>query len=187
LADPSDIRPQFHLVVGGHTGCDAHLRHPTTHIVVNEHGDRRLSHRYLNLARVSCLQHHANVVSEYDAGMDVEQSVRAIAESKEVLIETSDSDQSARTIIWTAPHEGEIYIRSYLGDRGVWYQRALANPEVVLSVGEVSAPMRAVPARDDESIEAATQGFLDKYGPSASRDAMVADGVLHTTMRLESR
>ncbi|MGD2103157.1 MAG: nitroreductase/quinone reductase family protein [Acidimicrobiia bacterium] len=116
-----------------------------------------------------------------------EEAVRAIAESKEVLIETSDGGRRGRTIIWTAPHEGEIYIRSYLGDRGVWYQRALANPEVTLSVGEVSVPLTAVPARDPDSIEAATQGFLDKYGPSGSRDAMVADEVLHTTMRLEAR
>lgn len=119
--------------------------------------------------------------------MDVEDALRAIAESKEVLIETSDGDRRARTIIWTAPHEDEIYIRSFLGDRGVWYQRALVNPDVVLSVGEVSVPMRAVPARDAESIEAATQGFLDKYKPSGSRDAMVASGVLHTTLRLETR
>lgn len=119
--------------------------------------------------------------------MDVDEALRAIAESKEVRIETSEGDTSARTIIWTAPHEGEIYIRSYLGDRGVWYQRALVNPEVVLSVGEVSVPMRAVPARDDASVEAATQGFLDKYIPSGSRDAMVADEVLHTTLRLETR
>jgi hypothetical protein len=119
--------------------------------------------------------------------MNVNEALQAIAESKEVLIETSDGDQRGRTIIWTAPHEGEIYIRSFLGDRGVWYQRALANPEVVLSVGEVSVPMRAVPARDDESIQAATQGFLDKYIPSGSRDAMVADKVLHTTLRLEAR
>jgi len=45
--------------------------------------------------------------------------------------------------------------------------------------------MRAVPARDAESVEAATQGFLSKYKPSGSRDAMVADEVLHTTLRLE--
>lgn len=119
--------------------------------------------------------------------MDIDEAVRAIADSKEVLIETSDGDNRARTIIWTAPHDGELYIRSYLGDRGVWYQRALANPDVVLSVGEVSLPMRAVPARDAESIEAATRGFLDKYIPSGSRDAMVADDVLHTTLRLETR
>lgn len=119
--------------------------------------------------------------------MEFDQSLNAIAESKEVTIETSHGGRNVGTIIWTAPHEGEIYIRSYLGERGAWYQRALVNPDVVLSVGDVSVPMRAVPARDSESIEAATQGFLDKYIPSGSRDAMVADEVLGTTLRLELR
>lgn len=116
--------------------------------------------------------------------MDIDSSLSAIAESHEVIIRTSDREETAGTIIWTAPHEGEIYIRSYLGDRGFWYQRALANPDVVLKAGDVSVPMRAVPATDAESIEAATQGFLNKYKPSSSRDAMVADRVLHTTLRL---
>lgn len=119
--------------------------------------------------------------------MDTDHAVNVIAESKEVTIETSDGDRSIGTIIWTAPHEDEIYIRSYLGDRGAWYRRVLANPDVVLSVGEVSVPMRVVPAGDAESIEAATQGFLAKYQPSKSRDAMVVDEVLHTTLRLEPR
>ena len=117
--------------------------------------------------------------------MDIDSSLSAIADSQEVVIKTSDGERTAGTIIWTAPHEGEIYIRSYLGDRGVWYKRALVNPEVVLTAGEVSVSMRAVPATDADSIEAATQGFLDKYKPSSSRDAMVADRVLHTTLRLE--
>jgi hypothetical protein len=117
--------------------------------------------------------------------MDIDSSLSVIAESQEVVIETSDGEGTVGTIIWTAPHEGEIYIRSYLGDRGVWYQRALVNPDVVLKAGDVSVPMRAVPTRDAKSVEAATQGFLAKYKPSGSRDAMVADEVLHTTLRLD--
>ena len=117
--------------------------------------------------------------------MDIDSSLSAIAESQEVVIRTSDDKGTVGTIIWTAPHEGVIYIRSYLGDRGVWYQRALVNPEVVLKAGDASVQMRAVPATDTGSIEAATQGFLNKYKPSSSRDAMVADRVLHTTLRLE--
>lgn len=123
----------------------------------------------------------------YDPRMDVDRSLAVIADSKEVVIETTDGDRTTGTIIWTAPHGGEIYVRSYLGDRGVWYQRALANADVVLSVGAVSVPMRAVPAPDSESVEAATQGFLAKYEPSKSLDAMVTEEVLHTTLRLELR
>ena len=119
--------------------------------------------------------------------MAADDALDVIAQSKEVVIETTDGDRTVGTIIWTAPHENVIYIRSYLGDRGLWYQRALANPDVVLSAGDVSVPMRAVPASDTESVEAATQGFLDKYNPTRSRDAMVVEEVLHTTMRLEPR
>ncbi|TMF13999.1 MAG: DUF2255 family protein, partial [Chloroflexi bacterium] len=51
-----------------------------------------------------------------------------LAESDEVDIETRRDAKSPlhRTIIWIVPTEDGIYIRSYKGKKGRWYQEAIA-------------------------------------------------------------
>lgn len=113
------------------------------------------------------------------------QDLERFAVEQEVTIETRDGDRSIGTVIWVVEDGGTLFIRSFLGDRGRWYRRALKHPEVTLVAGDVRADFRAVPATDDESVGRATNGFLQKYSPGGSRDAMVASEVLHTTMRLD--
>lgn len=87
-------------------------------------------------------------------------------------------------MIWVVPAEGDLYIRSYRGEAGAWYQRALANPRVALIVDDVRAQFEAVPAADSRSIKLASEGFREKYPDSRSLDAMLVPEVIHTTMRL---
>ena len=108
-----------------------------------------------------------------------------IETTKEVSIETRSGDRTYRTIIWAVVDKDKVYVRSFLGDSGKWYQRALADPEVALLIGETRLPVRAVLANDAESVDGASQGFLRKYPRGRSRDAMVVPEVLHTTLRLE--
>lgn len=109
-----------------------------------------------------------------------------IADTKEVWIETRDESKATRTTIWVAVDDGEVYVRSVRGDNGRWYQRAKAEPEVLLGVGEYRVPFLAEPAPDQESIEAASKGFRRKYPRGGSLDSMLRPEVLHTTMRLVS-
>ena len=109
----------------------------------------------------------------------------AITEAEEVTIETRSADRVFRTVIWVSESDGTPYVRSFLGDSGRWYQRAVANPEVALLVGKTRVPFRAVPAADAESVERASRGFLEKYRKGKNLDAMVRPEVLHTTLRLE--
>ncbi|MFQ5966543.1 MAG: DUF2255 family protein [Acidimicrobiia bacterium] len=108
-----------------------------------------------------------------------------IASAKEVTIETRSPDRVHRTVIWVAVGDETMYVRSFLGDAGRWYQRALADPDVALVVGDTRVAFRAVPATDAESIEHASEGFRRKYPKGRSLDAMVVPEVLHTTLRLE--
>ena len=109
----------------------------------------------------------------------------ALAAAKEVVIETRDGNRTYRTIIWVATGEGELYVRSFLGDSGRWYRRARADPRVALVAGDTRVEFRAVPATDSVSVEVASGGFIDKYNRGSNLDAMVRTEVLHTTLRLE--
>ena len=110
-----------------------------------------------------------------------------IADTKEVSIVTTDGPRTVRTTIWVAVDGTEVYVRSVKGDDGRWYQRAMEYPEVVLEVGEYRVPLRAEPAADTESIEAASRGFRRKYPRGGSLDSMLRAEVLHTTTRLVPR
>lgn len=113
-----------------------------------------------------------------------EELLDLVADTREVWIETRSESRTIRTIIWVAVEDGEVYVRSVRGDDGLWYQSALADPEVLLEVGEYRIPFRAEPASDTGSIEAASSGFRRKYPRGGSLDSMLRDDVLHTTMRL---
>lgn len=108
-----------------------------------------------------------------------------LAAANEVTIETRSGDRVYRTVIWLAAENERLYVRSVRGDSGRWYQRAVTDPEVALTVGATRVAFRAIPASDDESVRQASEGFLRKYPKGGSLDAMVLPEVLHTTLRLE--
>ncbi|TMF16006.1 MAG: DUF2255 family protein, partial [Chloroflexi bacterium] len=64
-----------------------------------------------------------------------------LAESDEVEIETRHDAKSPlhRVTIWIVPSEDGVYIRSYKGKKGRWYQEAIANPAVAIRVGRRKA------------------------------------------------
>ncbi len=110
-----------------------------------------------------------------------------LADTQEVLIETRSGEDVTRTVIWVGVSDDMVYVRSVRGESGRWYQRAIANDDVTLIVGEFRLELRAIPANDPASIEAASEGFRRKYPKSGSLDAMLHPEVLGTTLRLESR
>jgi Uncharacterized protein conserved in bacteria (DUF2255) len=62
-----------------------------------------------------------------------------LAESDEIQIDTQRDAKSPvhRTTIWIVPTKDGVYIRSYKGRKGRWYQEAVANPQVTIRVGPV--------------------------------------------------
>jgi hypothetical protein len=109
----------------------------------------------------------------------------AIAAAKEVRIETrSAAGEAHRTIIWIVEQGGDVYIRSVRGPRGRWYRETLADPEVAIHVNGRRLPARAVPATDDASIEACSDGLRAKYRRSYSLASMLTPETLPTTLKL---
>jgi hypothetical protein len=106
---------------------------------------------------------------------------------REVDIETRRAEDAPahRTTIWAVVENGDVYVRSWRGAAGRWHRELAANPVAVLHVGGESIPVRAVAAKDPESVERASAGYRRKYADSPSMGSMVRDEILETTVRLE--
>jgi|SRR2546423_14093541 len=111
-----------------------------------------------------------------------------LAESDEVDIETRRDAKARlhRTTIWIVPTEYGVYVRSYKGKKGRWYQEALANPLVAIRVGRRKVTARAEPERKPVIIRAVNAGYREKYGerwPDETKE-MLKRSVRATTLRL---
>lgn len=111
-----------------------------------------------------------------------------IAESDEVEIQTRRDETSPahRTIIWIVPTEDGVYVRSYKGKRGRWYQEGLAHPLVTVHVGRRKVRARVEFETNAASIRKVNAAFREKYGerwPDETQE-MLRRSVLHTTLRL---
>ena len=111
-----------------------------------------------------------------------------IAESDEVEIETRRDPKSPlhRVTIWIVPTEYGVYIRSYKGKRGRWYQEALANPMVTIRLGRRKVTVRAEPEHTPLVIRAVNAAYRKKYGerwPDETQE-MLKRSLLPTTLRL---
>jgi hypothetical protein len=114
-----------------------------------------------------------------------------IAESDEVDIETRRDGKSPlhRVTVWIVPIEDGVYVRSFKGKRGRWYQEALANPLVTVGVGRRKVNVRAEPERNSHVIRAVSAGYRKKYGERWPDDTepMLKRSVVPTTLRLTPR
>jgi hypothetical protein len=111
-----------------------------------------------------------------------------IAESDEVEIETRRDARSPlhRVTIWIVPTEDGVYIRSYKGKKGRWYQEALANPLVTIRLGRRKVTVRAESEHNPLLIRAVNAAYRKKYGerwPDETND-MLRRSLLPTTLRL---
>lgn len=84
--------------------------------------------------------------------------------------------------IWSVVVDGDAYVRSYKGERGAWYQRALRDGR--LTVEGIEANVE--PARDEELNRRVSDAFRAKYGARAPgpTEGMVVPAVAATTLRL---
>jgi hypothetical protein len=109
--------------------------------------------------------------------------------TEEVQIEprSPDGKHHVPTTIWVVVVDDNVYVRSYRGPAGRWYQALLAHPEGVLHVGEREIPFRAVRVEDPQTIAQVSEAYRRKYERSwpNETDEMLREEVLPTTLRLE--
>ena len=117
------------------------------------------------------------------------QLLARLATVKVVQIETRAGPRRPvhRTKIWVVVDGRDVYVRSYLGEKGRWYREIRAYPEGALWLGPERIPVRAVHVRSARAMARATAGYRKKYGDSPPAKAMVRKEILGTTLRLEAR
>ncbi len=99
-------------------------------------------------------------------------------------LEVHVATPAKRVPIWAVVVDGEAYVRSYRGERGAWYRRALRDGRVEIE----GVGARVEPERDPDVNARISDAFRAKYGERSpgSTDAMVAPEVVATTLRLGS-
>lgn len=113
-----------------------------------------------------------------------------LAQTPEIQIETRrpGADATAhRTTIWVVVEGEDVYIRSWHGTGGRWYQEIKANPVAAIYIDGQRIPVRAVPVTDDATIARVSEAYRQKYCNDPFMPSMVRDEILPTTLRLEPR
>lgn len=108
---------------------------------------------------------------------------------REIRIETALPDDSVRqTTIWVVVDEGQVFVRSWRGERARWFQAAVDRPgDVAILLAGHRLEARAVSATDDESVARCSSALERKYAGDPSTRSMVREEILNTTLRLEPR
>jgi hypothetical protein len=104
--------------------------------------------------------------------------IQLLDSTREVHVKTA----TKRLPIWAVVVDGEAYIRSYHGESGAWYQRALRERRIDLEGIEAGVEPEHDPALNQRISDA----FRAKYGERSpeSTAAMVTPEVAATTLRL---
>ncbi len=116
-----------------------------------------------------------------------EEQLQRLSQMKTVVIETrlSSHARSHSTPIWAVVEDGDVYIRSYRGQTGRWYQEITAFPFAVLHLSGEQLAIHAIRVTDEETIARVSQALLQKYPTSSYAESMVRDEAVGTTLRLE--
>jgi hypothetical protein len=115
--------------------------------------------------------------------------LEALRTTHEVQIEPRSPDaQSQQPVtIWVVVVDDDVYVRSYKGPQGRWYQSLLAHPEGVLHAGGRAIPFRAIRVSDPQTVARVSESYRHKYEQLWPKETaeMLRDEVLPTTLRLE--
>ena len=105
-------------------------------------------------------------------------AIELLDRTREVHVSTPGK----RLPIWAVVVDGEAYVRSYRGERGAWYRRAIREGRV-----DIEGIEARVEREDDPEVNARiSDAFRAKYGErsASSTEAMVTPEVVATTLRL---
>jgi hypothetical protein len=103
----------------------------------------------------------------------------------EVRIEPAAQDRMppAKPIIWVVTDHSGVYIRSFYGARGRWYQQIRKDPRAILYVGRSRIPVRARTVSGPLVKKRVDDEFRRKYEkrwPSETADMLKQKARRHT-------
>ncbi|WP_306215504.1 DUF2255 family protein [Actinoplanes sp. RD1] len=90
-----------------------------------------------------------------------------------------------RTPIWVVAVGDELYVRSWKGEGGLWYRRALKHGAGTVVAGDERYAVRFTPAGEPGVNAQIDEAFRGKYGTSPYTEAMTEPPAAGTTLRLD--
>ena len=108
-----------------------------------------------------------------------------VAEELDIAALRPDGTLRPYTTIWVVRVGDDLYVRSYRGQDGAWYQAVQRRPEGRIRAGDVERDVtfEHLTDADEDAIDAAYRRKYGRYG-STYVDPMVALGARATTLRL---
>jgi hypothetical protein len=102
----------------------------------------------------------------------------------EISISTRRADGSLRPFvpIWIVAVDGNLYVRSYRGTGGTWYQHATQHPVGSIRSGDHHADVTFAPAdqTQPEAIDAAYRAKYIRYGDTYLQPMLAEQAVVAT-------
>jgi hypothetical protein len=113
------------------------------------------------------------------------QQLDAIGTASEIRISTVRRDGTERrpVPIWVVRAGQDLYVRSYNGPNGSWYQQALRHPFARIAAPDTSVSVRLVPVPG--AAPEVDEAYARKYGRGGYGGAMIRAEAAATTLRLE--
>jgi hypothetical protein len=105
----------------------------------------------------------------------------------EIKIDTYRDEMIRATVIWVVVDNGQVFVRSVRGARGVWYREALERPVVTLDDSGRRFEANAVPVHDEDSIHRVNEALKRKYAGQEGLDSMLTPEAIDATVRLDAR
>jgi hypothetical protein len=113
-------------------------------------------------------------------------TLRELRDVRELRIRTGKHPKTA-VVIWIVVADDEVFVRSWLGNKGRWYRDLAAGGPATLEFGAHRLAVQAFPASDPDTVARVSREFLRKYQPSSHAQEMVRSEIVPTTLRLEPR
>jgi hypothetical protein len=114
------------------------------------------------------------------------ETLRPLRAAREVTIRTEKHPYRG-VVIWVVVADDEVFVRSWRGTRGRWYQDLAAGGSASLEFSGRRLSVQAIPPNDATAIAGVSEEFLRKYQSSSHAPEMVRTKILPTTLRLEPR
>lgn len=106
------------------------------------------------------------------------EQLQRLSDAAEIRIEAMEGGRRHSTIVWVVVDGDAVFVRSYLGARGRWYQRVRRDGRAVIRVDALAIPVRADPEADPEVNRRVDEAYRPKYGRRWPADTA------QTTLRL---
>jgi hypothetical protein len=113
-------------------------------------------------------------------------SARQLADATEIDIVVPAPDRpEVRTPIWIVAVDGDLYVRSWKGDAGIWFRRAHRYGTGSIVAAGQRHEVRFTAAGDPDLNARIDDAYRSKYGRSSYTQTMTRPPATTTTTRLD--